>query len=135
MSPQTVHTLNDIAPNGWEKMQLHELTQNMRQKDTKFVNYLNKIHTTVPLEGSEEDRMLQACELKLNPNNENYPHDAMYVYAQNVHCDEWNAYKLKLLPGKEFKNITTDSEKDDCTELANITMPTNEHETANLKKF
>ena len=23
MSPQIVHTLNDIAPNGWEKMQLH----------------------------------------------------------------------------------------------------------------
>ena len=32
MSPQTVHTLNDIASNGWEKMQLHELTQSMRQK-------------------------------------------------------------------------------------------------------
>ena len=77
MSQQTVHTLNDIAPNGWEKMQLHELTQSMRQKDMKFVNCLNKICTTVPLEGSEEDRMLQACELKLNPNNENYPHDAM----------------------------------------------------------
>ena len=81
MSPQTVHTLHDIASNGWEKMQLHELTQSMRQKDMKFVNCLNKIHTTVPLEGSEEDRMLQACELKLNPNNENYPHDAMHIYA------------------------------------------------------
>ena len=81
MSPQTVHTLNDIAPNGWEKMQLHELTQIMRQKDMKFVNCLNKIHTPVPLEGSEEDRMLQACELKLNPDNENYPCDAMHVYA------------------------------------------------------
>ena len=55
MSPQTVHSLNDIAPNGWEKMQLHELTQSMRQKDMKFVNCLNKIHTNVPLEGSEED--------------------------------------------------------------------------------
>ena len=78
MSPQTVHTLNDIAPNGWEKMQLHELTQSMRQKDLKFVN---KICTTVLLEGSEEDRMLQDCELKLNPNNENYPCDAMHVHA------------------------------------------------------
>ena len=66
MSPQIVHTLNDIAPNGWEKMQLHELTQSMRQKDMKFVNCLNKICTTVPLEGSEEDRMLQSHELKLN---------------------------------------------------------------------
>ena len=64
MSPQNVHMLNDIAPNGWEKMQLHELTQSMRQKDIKFVNYPNKIHTTIPLAGSEEDRMLQVCELK-----------------------------------------------------------------------
>ena len=62
-------------------MQLHELTQSIRQKDMKFVNCQNKIHTTVPLEGSEEDRMLQACELKLNPNNNNYPHDAIHVYA------------------------------------------------------
>ena len=135
MSPQNVHTLNDIAPNGWEKMQLHELTQSMRQKDIKFVNFLNKICTTVPLAGSEEDRMLQACELKLNPDNEKYPHNAMHVNAQNAYCDEWNIFKLKLLPGKEFTNIATDSKKDDCTELANITMPTNPHDTGNLKKF
>ena len=39
-----------------------------------------------------------------------------------------------MLPGKEFTNIATDSKKDDCTELANITMPTNPCETGNLKK-
>ena len=132
MSPQIVHTLNDIAPNRWEKMQLHELKQSMRQKNMKFVNCLNKIHTTVPLESSEEDRMLQSCELKLNPNHENYPHDAMHVYAQNVHCDAWNENRLKLLPGREFTNIATDSKKDDYTELANVTMPTNPRETGNL---
>ena len=81
MSPQAVHTLNDMAPNGWEKMQLHELTQSMRQKDMKFVNCLNKICTTVPLEGSKEDRMLQNCELKMNPNDEKYPSDAVHIYA------------------------------------------------------
>ena len=36
---------------------------------------------------------------------------------------------------KNDTNIATDSKKDDCTELANITMPTNPHETGNLKKF
>ena len=91
------------------EMQLPELTQGMRQKDMKFVKCLNKICTTVPLEGAEEDRMLQACELKLNPNHENYPHHAMHVYTQNVHCDAWNECRLKLLPGREFTNITTDS--------------------------
>ena len=107
----------------------------MRQKDMKFVKCLNKIHTTVPLEGSNEDRMLQNCELKMNPNDEKYPSDALHVYAWNAYCDEWNAYKLKLLPGEEFTNIAIDSKKDDCTELANITMPTNPCETGNLKKF
>ena len=39
---------------------------------------------------------------------------------------------LKLLPGREFTNIATDSKKDDCTQLANVTMPTNPHKTGNL---
>ena len=100
----------------------------------KFVNSLDKICTTAPPESSEEDRMLQACELKLNPNNENYPHDAIHVYAQNVHYDAWNEYRLKL-PGRQFTNIATDSKKDDCAELAHVTMPTNPHVTGNLKKL
>ena len=82
----------------------------------------------------EEDRMLQACELKLNPNNVNYPHDAMHIYAQNVHCDAWHEHRLKLFPGREFTNTATDSKKDDCTEIANVTMPTNPHQKGNLKK-
>ena len=79
--------------------------------------------------------MLQNCELKMNPSDEKYPSNALCVYARNAYCDEWNTYKLKLLPGKEFTNIATDCKKDDCTELANITMPTNPHETGNLKKI
>ena len=135
MSPQTVHKLNDIVPNGWEQMQLHELTQSMRQKDMKFVKCLNKICTTVLLEGSNEDIMLQNCELKINPNDDKYPSDALHVYARNVYCDEWNTYKLNLLPRKEFTNIATDSKKDDCTEILNIPMPMNPRETGNLKKI
>ena len=57
----------------------------------------------------------------------------MYMH-KNVHCDEWNEHTLKLLLGREFANIPTDSKKDDCTELANVTIPTNPHETGNLKK-
>ena len=48
------------------------------------------------------------------------------VYGMNT--------KLKLLPGREVTNIATDSKKDDCIELANVTMPMNPHETGNLKK-
>ena len=65
-------------------MQLHELTQSMRQRDMKFINCLNKMHTTAPLESSEEDRMLQSCKLNLHPNHENYPHDAMHVKNSQI---------------------------------------------------
>ena len=41
MSPYNVQALNDLAPNGWEKMQLHELTQIMCQKDMYFAEALN----------------------------------------------------------------------------------------------
>ena len=39
-----------------------------------------------------------------------------------------------MLPRKESTNIATDSKKDDCTELANVTMPTNPCETGNWRK-
>ena len=32
MSPQRINSLNDFAPNGWDDMQLHKLTQTMQQK-------------------------------------------------------------------------------------------------------
>ena len=45
LQPPNIHTLNDFAPNGWEKMCLHELTQPMRQKDPAFAHCLNRIRT------------------------------------------------------------------------------------------
>ena len=93
-----------------------------------------QICTTVPLSGSEEERMLQGCELKLNPNNKNYP-----MWCNACICTKcllwWMEYiQTQIATGKEFTNIATDSKKDDCTELANITMPTNPCETGTLKK-
>ena len=103
--------------------------------DRKIWNLYTAWTKYAQLEGSEEDRMLKAHELKLNPNQENYPHDAMHVYAQNVHCDEWNGNRLKLLSGRELTKIARDSKKDDCTEPANVTMHTNPCEIGNLKKL
>ena len=54
MSPLTVHILHDIAPIGWEKMQLHELTQNMKQKDMKFLKSMNKIHKLYHLKAQKK---------------------------------------------------------------------------------
>ena len=41
-------------------------------------------YSTVPIEGSNEDIMLQNCELKINPNDEKYPSNALHVYAQEM---------------------------------------------------
>ena len=46
-------------------MQLHELTQVMRQIDMAFVQCLNNMQTKVPEPGSPEHIILQACELKV----------------------------------------------------------------------
>ena len=42
ISPHIAHTLDDFAPNGWENMKLHELTEIMQQKDIHFAQNLNK---------------------------------------------------------------------------------------------
>ena len=115
MPPHTVKTLNDFAPNGCEKMQLHELTQIMWQKDMTFAECLNNICISVPEPGSKEDIMLQSCELQITQDDPKYPTNAMYVFAQNKHCDEWNATRLALLPGTLSTSVASDGKKDDCT--------------------
>ena len=65
MPPHTVKTLNDFAPNGWEKMKLHELTQIMQQIDITFAECLNNMRISVPEPGSKEDIILQSCELQI----------------------------------------------------------------------
>ena len=99
MQPHNINTLNDVASNGWEKMQLQELTQVMRQNNMDFVHCLNNIQAKVPEPGSLEDIMLQACELKVGPDDETYPKQAMHVYAENVHCSEWNNFMLSMVKG------------------------------------
>ena len=71
MQPHNINTLSDFASNGWEKMQLHELTQVMRQNDMDSVQSLNNIWTKVPEPGSPEDIMLDAHELKVGPDDGN----------------------------------------------------------------
>ena len=70
--------------------------------------------------GSPEDIMLQACELKVGPDNETYPKQAMHVYAENVHCNVWNNFMLSMLPGQEFVIPATDGKRDVSTNLAKV---------------
>ena len=135
MSPHNVYSLNDFAPNGWEKMQLHELTQIMRQKIKFFARCLNKICTSVPEDGSEEDIMLKSCELNIGPGEDGYPMAAIYLYYQNQYCDEWNERMLGMLPGEKFTSTPQDSRKDNHTRLTDVDTPPNPQDTCGLRKI
>ena len=91
--------VSDLAPNLWDKFLLHELTQVMRQKDTDFADMLNVVRVGKPEENSEVDKMLKARELKVQEDDENYPFDVLHVYAQNLHCGQWNEKMLNRLDG------------------------------------
>ena len=134
MAAQTINTLNGFAPNGWEKMQLHELTQTMQQKDKFFAKCLNAIHTTVPEYGFTEDTMLQQCELKVLRDDPTYPRQAMHVYAHNDQCDQWNNFMLQSLSGSITTSTASDTKKDHFAQLANVVMPEKPHQTGNLRK-
>ena len=67
-----------------EDIQLHELTQIMRQRDMEFAECLNNTHRATPEENSAEDIILQQnCYLHVIENDIQYPCDAMHVYAWN----------------------------------------------------
>ena len=59
-TPKNIYSLNDFAPNGWEEMMLHELTQIMQQKDMPFAQCLNRICMNPPEEDSDDDIILQS---------------------------------------------------------------------------
>ena len=59
----------------------------------------------------------------------------MHVFAQNEHCDEWNAGRLVLLPGTVSTSVASDGKKDDCAQLATVNMPERPRETGNLRKI
>ena len=134
ITPHTACTLDDFAPNGWEDMKLHELTEIMWQRDVHFAENLNKIQLAVPQEGSEEDRMLQGCELQVNEDHYCYPKDVTHVYAQNHYCDEWNNKRITSLQGDKYECVTFDSKKDHCTELTTIDVSLKPQKTGNLRK-
>ena len=132
ISPHTTHILDDFVPNGWEDMKLHELTEIMRQKDVHFAQILNKIQLAVPEEVSEEGRMLQGCELKVNEDDDCHPKDVTHVYAQNQYWHEWNNKRITSLQGDKYECVAFDSKKDHCTEHTTIDVSLKFQKTGNL---
>ena len=112
---------------------MHELTQVMKQNDMAFVQCLNNTWTKVPEPGSPEDIMLQACELKVGPDDETYPKQTMHVYVENVRCNVWSNFMLSMLPGQEFIIPAIDGKRDVSTNLAKVQFSDKKQDTGNLR--
>ena len=134
MNPRKAQTLSDMAPNGWEMMQLHELTQIMRQKDNAFAEALDRIRRCTPEEGSCDDIMLQSRQLKFDHTHAAYPLNAMHVYAKNSSCYEWNKIMLDQINSEQYMHLAVDSAKDTGTNLAHVNISDNPRDTGNLRK-
>ena len=114
-------------------MQLHELTQIMRQRDMEFAECLNNICRATPKENSAEDILLQNCELHVTENDTQYPCDAIHVYAWNKSCDEWNEKRLHMLDGIAYESIALDNKRDDGTWLATLHLTKQNNTIGNLR--
>ena len=90
------NSLDILAPLPLEDFKLHELTEIMRQKDQAFAKLLNSICVKTLLKDSEEDIILQSCEMNVDSNHEDYPVNAIHVYAHNLESSGLNYHMLNF---------------------------------------
>ena len=92
-----IDTYNLCHP--WHLFRMTELIDNMRSKDDQpFVEMLNRFRTA-----SQTDEDIKHIQSRLiHPEDENYPSDAIHIYAENKPVDEHNKNKLTQLPGAMF---------------------------------
>jgi hypothetical protein len=76
----------------WHVFKMAELTQIMRQKDDlAFTQLLNRGCTT-----SHTDYDIRCIQSRtITPDDENYPSDALHIFAENAPVDEYNIDRLK----------------------------------------
>ncbi|KXJ21270.1 ATP-dependent DNA helicase PIF1 [Exaiptasia diaphana] len=92
-----IDTYNLCHP--WHLFRMTELIDNMRSKDDQpFVEMLNRFRTASQTE--QDIKHIQSR--SIHPEAENYPSDAIHIYAENKPVDEHNNTKLTQLPGTVF---------------------------------
>ena len=125
----------DMAPSPWQTFILHKLTQIMHQKDIDFSNLLNVVHMKQPEQDSHEDKLLKACELKIDMFHPDYPRYALHVFATNAEVASWNKVMLDMIEGETYIYYADDSKKDKLANITNVTFPENPQQTGNLVRI
>ena len=76
-----------------------ELTQIMRQKDDlAFTQLLNRVRTA-----SHTDDDIRCIQSRtITPDDENYPSDALHIFAENAPVDEYNIDRLQQIQSPQY---------------------------------
>ena len=84
----------------WHLFTMIELVEIMRQKDDQqFVEMLNRFRTAAQTE--DDIKCIQSR--SIHPTDNNYPSDAIHIFAENSPVNEHNKNKLDQLPGSVFQ--------------------------------
>ena len=82
----------------WHVFKMAELTQIMRQKDDlAFTQLLNRVRTA-----SHTDDDIRCIQSRTTPGDENYPSDALHIFAENAPVDEYNIDRLQQIQSPQY---------------------------------
>jgi hypothetical protein len=84
----------------WHVFKMAELTQIMRQKDdlgfTQLLNRVAPLHIQTMISGVFNP------EQYVTPGDENYPSDALHIFAENAPVDEYNIDRLQQIQSPQY---------------------------------
>ena len=83
----------------WHTFKMAELTQIMRQKDDlAFTPLLNRVCTA-----SHTDDDIRCLQSKtITPGDQNYPSDALHIFAENAPVNEYNINRLEQIMSQQY---------------------------------
>ena len=110
----------------WHLFKYAELTEVVRQNDKVFIDFLNKFRAG-NIDANAE-KLLKAR--FISESDENYPKDALHMYAENEPAMERNEAVLNDLPGELYTVEADDKVPDNCKyPLAMIEAAQNQKQT------
>ena len=94
----------------WHLIKYAELTVVVRQNDKVFIDFLNKVRA-----GNIDDDAEKLLKARfISESDENYPKDALHMYAENEPAMERNEAVLNDLPGELYTVEADDKVPDNC---------------------
>ena len=118
----------------WKLFKIAELHEVMRQRgDSELIDLLSKVRTS-SLEECEEDLLKSRF---ITKDADNYPSDALHIFAENKPCQEHNLHMLNENTGNSLHSIAAIDQlpKNVSKDILEKTFNRNQSETGRLAKM